>query len=74
MKPALGGVWSVAAAPLDPGADSADQPIVHGGLAAIWAFGAASPGLAQCFPIAGAGPRWSRRHSEQAALAAGTVS
>jgi L-ascorbate metabolism protein UlaG (beta-lactamase superfamily) len=41
--------------------------------AAIWALGSASPGLAQCFPIAGAEPTVVRATFRQATLAAGTV-
>ena len=65
MKPARGCVVGVAAAPLDPGADSADQPIVHGGLCRDLGLRRSQPGLAQCFPIAGAGPRRSRRFSSR---------
>jgi L-ascorbate metabolism protein UlaG (beta-lactamase superfamily) len=41
--------------------------------AAIWGFGSAAPGLAQCFPIAGAEPEVVPAAYRQAALAAGTV-
>jgi L-ascorbate metabolism protein UlaG (beta-lactamase superfamily) len=41
--------------------------------AAIWAVGSASPGLAQCFPIAGTEPKMMPAAFQQAALAAGTV-
>ena len=41
--------------------------------AVIWAFGSAIPGLAQCFPIAGAEPKVIPAAFEPAALAAGTV-
>jgi L-ascorbate metabolism protein UlaG (beta-lactamase superfamily) len=41
--------------------------------AAIWALVSAAPGLAQCFPIAGAPPKVIPAAFQQAALAAGTV-
>jgi L-ascorbate metabolism protein UlaG (beta-lactamase superfamily) len=44
-----------------------------GACAAIWAFGSAAPGLAQCFPIAGAEPKVIPAAFQQAALPAGTV-
>jgi L-ascorbate metabolism protein UlaG (beta-lactamase superfamily) len=74
MKRALGGVWSVwrqrrwtrvRTAPISRSFMAAS--------AAIWAFGAASSGLAQCFPIAGAGPKVVPADFEQSALVAGTV-
>jgi L-ascorbate metabolism protein UlaG (beta-lactamase superfamily) len=40
---------------------------------AIWAFGSAAPGLAQCFPIAGAQPGAIPAAFQTAALPAGTV-
>jgi L-ascorbate metabolism protein UlaG (beta-lactamase superfamily) len=41
--------------------------------AAIWTVASAAPGLAQCFPIAGAQPKVIPAALQQAALAAGTV-
>jgi L-ascorbate metabolism protein UlaG (beta-lactamase superfamily) len=58
------------------GSTDARSPIsrwIMAGFAAIWAFGSAAPGLAQCFPIAGAQPKVIPAAFQQAALAAGTV-
>ena len=41
--------------------------------AALWAFGSAAPGFAQCFPIAGAEPKLVPAAFQQAALPAGAV-
>jgi L-ascorbate metabolism protein UlaG (beta-lactamase superfamily) len=41
--------------------------------AAIWAGASATPGLAQCFPVAGVGPELVPAAWQPAALAAGTV-
>jgi L-ascorbate metabolism protein UlaG (beta-lactamase superfamily) len=46
---------------------------VRAACAVIWVCGSAAPGLAQCFPIAGAEPKFIPAAFQQAALAAGTV-
>ena len=46
---------------------------IMAGLTAILAFGSTAPGLAQCFPIAGAQPKVTAAAFQQAALAAGAV-
>ncbi len=52
---------------------SAISRSVMAACAMIWGFGSAAPGLAQCFPIAGAQPKLTPAAFRQATLAAGTV-
>jgi L-ascorbate metabolism protein UlaG (beta-lactamase superfamily) len=74
MTRALVGTWSVWK---ERGwADLRPSPISRwfaAACAAIWTFGSAAPGLAQCFPIAGAQPKVIPANFQQTALAAGTV-
>jgi L-ascorbate metabolism protein UlaG (beta-lactamase superfamily) len=73
MTRALVGTWSVQQR---GSTDSRPSPIsrwIVAACAAVWAFGSAAPGLAQCFPIAGAQPQVIPAAFRQATLAAGTV-
>jgi len=74
MTRALVGTWSVRKQ--RGWADLRPSPLSRwlvGACAAVWTFGSAAPGLAQCFPIAGAEPKVIPAAFQEAALAAGTV-
>jgi L-ascorbate metabolism protein UlaG (beta-lactamase superfamily) len=74
MTRVLVGLWSVwrrcglTGVPRSP-----ISPWVMAAGAAIWVCASAAPGLAQCFPIAGAQPKVMPAAFQQAALTAGTV-
>ena len=75
MTRALVGLWSVSRQ-RRPTCIVRPSPICRWFMtawAAIWVFGSATPGLAQCFPIAGAEPKVIPAAFREAALAAGTV-
>jgi len=67
----LVGAWSLA-----PGRGSARRRVgrwLLAAWAALWTLGAAAPGFAQCFPVAGQEPEVIPAAFRQAALPAGTV-
>ena len=74
MTRALFGLWSVSARRRSASAvPSRTRRWLMALCAATWCFGSATPGLAQCFPIAGGEPQVIPAAFQEAALAAGTV-